>query len=327
MPSVIICPRALSWREIARIVAPQNSIQGAWLRFKFLARAWKYRRWTRPWFEFLQTPQMASIARRHSHLFLKVQWPYLHRACTPSRRLEILENHYRVARTRLSPELLHQIFFSPHVTLARWRVEADEVFALRLAFTDYHRQEGEIALELVHEGLERACAFVHFTFTAPGEISIGCLQGSRPVDQPGQVSNQELHRAFKKKMHGLRHKSLLLFALRRLAACWQMNKIRAVGNATQLWSDQLRADYDTFWIEEGGTPTPDGMFSLPVNEGLEDLHARPNKRSMYRRRRQLLESIAAEMEQALEDAAGERDVLDVSLLAPAEPHPAANAPT
>ena len=305
-----------SWIEIAAQLTPEKGPRGLWMRSKFLVRAARYGKSVGPWFAFLETEEMAPIARRHPHLFPKVQWPYLMRNYTPAQRLEILKNHYRVALERLSPELIGQFFFSCHVELARWKVDATDTFSLRLAFTHHHRQEGEMALGLVHETTGRCCAFFHFTITGPAEISIGCLQGCKPVEDAGQISNQELHRAFKRKMHGMRHKSLLLFALRRLAACWGVTRIRAVSNATQLWSEHLQADYDAFWIEEGGALEPDGTFAIPADEPLDDFRARPKKRSMYRRRCELLEELGAEMEKALSEPAAERAVLDLSALAP-----------
>jgi uncharacterized protein VirK/YbjX len=119
-------------------------------------------------------------------------------------------------------------------------------------------------------------------------------------------------------MHGLRHKSFMMYALRRLAQVWSITSLRAVGNEAQIWADKVMADYDAFWLEEGGVLAPDGMFDLP----LETVSKGPRTQAMYRRRDQCLEIIGGEMTATLADPWRFLETLDISLgkkaAAPAE---------
>src|SRR5262249_55452738 len=152
-------------------------------------------------------------------------------------------------------------------------------FSLELGLTSKYFQEGEMELGFCHEETGRVLAFIHFCVSAPGEISIGCFQGGKPVEDPTQTSNREIFAAFKKEMHGMRHKSLVVHAIRSIAQAWQMTSLRAVSDEAQLWGDngKVHADYNTFWTEEGGVMGADQMFDLPL---VPEAKERSKKRSM-----------------------------------------------
>jgi uncharacterized protein VirK/YbjX len=109
-------------------------------------------------------------------------------------------------------------------------------------------------------------------------------------------------------MHGLRHKSLLVFALRRIAQTWSLRSLLAVSAEVQLWGGKVQADYNTFWTEEGGLLTPEGMFDLPL---VPESKERVSQRSKYERREQALEAVGKEIGQTLLEPWRTLDVLDV----------------
>jgi uncharacterized protein VirK/YbjX len=119
--------------------------------------------------------------------------------------------------------------------------------------------------------------------------------------------------ALTRRMHGTRPKNLLLFALRRVARAWSINRLKAVSTGLQIWRAKLRSDYDTFWEEIGGTLGPDRMYDIPSSPDfrpLEEIAAK--KRAMYRNRYQFLEALGQEIENALDDTGRAALVLEVS---------------
>ena len=144
----------------------------------------------------------------------------------------------------------------------------------------------------------RAAAISSFAFDrrADGKyvIRIGRIQG---------VKDHELLRSLEKAMHGLRPKSLMLFASQELARTLDVQEIFGVSNAHQVYKKKvlipipglrkLSFDYDGFWREAGGTLDPDGWFRLPPSlEKRNTAEIKPNKRSMYNKRYTMLDNIS-----------------------------------
>jgi uncharacterized protein VirK/YbjX len=289
-------------------VHPDPGWLGAWKRIKLVGRGLLFGRWNVRWQEYLHTPFMAPIAKAQPQLFLKVQLPYINRHYRAARRMEILRAHYDFLRDRMPEKLRQRLLLGEPLTLARWAMSTG-IYSLRLGITSKYWQEGELQLDLFHEGAQRALVFMHCSVSGRSEIAIGCLQGAKPVEDPTQISNQELISAFKRDMHGLRHKGLLVFALRRLAQAWSLQSVRAVSAQGQLWGVRVQADYNTFWTDEGGVLAPDGMFDLPLAPEAKE---RVRQRSKYERRDQCLEALGREIGQTLAEPWRALEVLDVS---------------
>jgi uncharacterized protein len=278
-----------------------------WKRCKLVLRGLLYGRWNVRWQEYLSSPFMGTITHALPQLVLKVQLPYLNRRYDVGRRLNILRNHYDFVQDRVSGKLVHRLVLGQPVTIARWSTTTGD-FSLFLDLPKRFWQEGELELGLRHEPTGRLFAFLHFTVSGPGEISIGCMQGGKPVNDPCQMTHQQLSSAFRRDMHGLRHKTFLLYMLRRIAHAWSITSIRAVSTGAQIWTDKVVADYDAFWTEEGGVLASDGMFDLP----LETISKGPRTKAMYQRRDQCLEAIGREVEHSLQEPWRNFETLDIS---------------
>jgi uncharacterized protein VirK/YbjX len=288
-------------------VHPDADWEGSWKRTKLLIRGAVHGRWNVRWQEYLNTPFMHPLAWVLPQLYLKIQLPYLNRHYKAEQRLRILQTHYDFMRDRMSGKLCRRLIVDGPVRLARWSTTTGD-FSLMLDLPKRFWQEGELELALYHEPTNWMFAFLHFSVSGPSEISVGCMQGGKPL-KDSQVSHQQLFSAFRRDMHGLRHKNFLVAVLRRLAQAWGITSLRAVSSESQVWAEKVIADYNSFWTEEGGVLRDDGMFDLPL--------ATPSKgsraKAMYQRRDQCLEAIGREMEQTLaEPWRSIDDALDVS---------------
>ncbi|HEX4139961.1 MAG TPA: DUF535 family protein, partial [Candidatus Methylacidiphilales bacterium] len=180
-------------------VHPGEGFHYEWKRFKLVVRGLLYGHWNVRWREYLKTPLMAPIAHALPQLMLKVQLPYINRRYGAARRLEMLRANYDFLHDNVSPKLIHRLVLGQAVTLARWTTSTGD-FVLHLDFPKRFGQEGELELGLYHEPTSRLFAFVHFSVTGPSEISIGCMQGGKPVNDPGQMTHQQLSSAFRRDM-------------------------------------------------------------------------------------------------------------------------------
>ena len=289
-------------------VHPGEAWEYKWKRFKLVLRGFLFGSLNVRWQEYLHTPFMGTIAHVQPQIFLKVQLPYLNRHYTAARRLEILRAHYDFLRDHVPPKLLHRLLLNEPVPIARWTTSTGD-FSLHLDLPKRFWQEGELELGLYHEPTSRLVAFIHFCVSGPSEISVGCMQGGKPVTDPNQITHQQLSSAFRRDMHGLRHKNFLVYALRRLAREWSITSLRAVSSGAQIWADKVVADYDAFWTEEGGVLGADGMFDLP----LTCYSKGPRTKAIYQRRDQCLELIGREIAESLAEPWRTVEPLDISL--------------
>lgn len=87
-----------------------------------------------------------------------------------------------------------------------------------------------------------------------------------------------------REMHGLRPKALAFWCVQQLAALWQ---VRGITAATQ---PDRPAGPDQFWRECDGRRLPDGGWELPLRMAVRSrAELKPNRRSMYQQRYQMLE--------------------------------------
>jgi uncharacterized protein VirK/YbjX len=295
-----------------------GGIGGAWQKFKFVGRGLAYGRWMAPWLEYLDSPAMKTVTQVHPRLYLKVQWPYINSSWDAARRLELLRQHFDFVLGQLSKEARARLLFTEFLELARWEIERMGRFSFRLSHGNKFVQEGEMVLSLHHENTNRSCALAHFSISRDAEnrpeIVIGCFQGGKPAEDPDEISTRDMVIGFKKHLYGLRPKNMVLFALRHVAAAWSIGKIRAVSTEKQLWAKNVQFDYNTFWIESGGKPGAEGMYDLPVEVSFEELHDKPKKRSMYRRRYLFLEMLGREIGKSLADPDRAVERMDLSAL-------------
>jgi hypothetical protein len=111
--------------------------------------------------------------------------------------------------------------------------------------------------------------------------------------------------SFTRALRGMRPKALILYALQQLSLEWNMTGLQAVGNELHIYRSlrkrkEIQSDYDLFWTESAGVLNAENLFELPVTPPVRDVaEIKPNKRSMYRQRYALLESLAPQIRAAV----------------------------
>jgi hypothetical protein len=267
-------------------------------RLKYILRGLWFAKHTAGLLEVFADPRLARLLKTFPRLVSKLQWPYLSSHATADQKLDALRSHYAFFTGDLPAPIQEVLSRGDHWPLMQLHIDEQEAIGLVLRITNYEK-EGELSISLV--GLLNHELMCTLTFTvvnnasACREILIGGLQGHDFSDHKSRVIN------ITRGMKGLRPKALLLFALQQAAAAWNCNTLRAVGNAVHIYSSErkrkdLAADYDAFWAESGGVLTNDGFFDLPLVPPLRELsEIKPNKRSTYRQRYELLASLGEQI--------------------------------
>jgi len=262
-------------------------------RLYFVWVAIRNRRSCRDWYHFLDSAPVQPFLSIYPALSLKPLKPYLSLSLDISERTRVIQDSLLLLATHW--ESFQHIIGGQNPAIATIDLGPDGMTSLCL---EYNRQkEGELSLLLrMTDGRVAAMSSFAFDRRSDGKyvMRIGRIQG---------VKDHELLRSLEKAMHGLRPKSLMLFASQELAHTFDIQEIFGVSNANQVYKKKvlipipglrkLSFDYDGFWREAGGTPDADGWFRLPqslVKRTISEI--KPNKRSMYNKRYAMLDNIS-----------------------------------
>ena len=262
-------------------------------RLFYIWIALRHRQPCRDWYDFLDSVPAQPFLAIYPALPLKPLKPYLSLSLDIRERIRVIQDSFLLLFTHW--ESFRHIIAGPNPVIATIDLGSHGTATLCL---EYNRQkEGELSLLLcMTDG--RIAAMSSFAFDRKPDgnhvMRIGRIQG---------VKDHELLRSLEKAMHGLRPKSLMLFASQEFSRAFGVKEIFGVSNAFQVYKKKvlipipglrkLSFDYDSFWSEAGGKLEPDGWFRLPTGLEKRSLsEIKSNKRSMYKKRYAMLDNIA-----------------------------------
>jgi uncharacterized protein len=225
------------------------------------------------WLRFLQeftgqhtfVPPHDDLVRKSLSAFL------VHRmACRT--RLDILVQHFDVAKSLLQPQMLQTLWRGGKVEVGCVSGR-DQDYSLQLSLADHcgSRHEGVFALRLIRAVDRSILCTASFVFLRrPGNsygIVIGGLQGSAHQDAKRAVISAT------RDLGGLRPKDAVLLILKGMMVRSSTPYIIAVSNSRHVINQRastrrrmrMRSDLDAYWIERGGVRFPPFGFRLPVN--------------------------------------------------------------
>jgi uncharacterized protein VirK/YbjX len=282
-------------------IYPNRSLKETLNRTKFILRGLSSPKSTTALFELLEHPELAAIYSRFPRLAGKLQWPYLTCKQTSEEVLACLQAHYGFFRAHLPSSLRDSIASGREYTLTTLNLEDAESIRIVLMQSSYEK-EGELAVSLkLGEDNATVCTASFTVAKCTGQtkvVVLGGLQGHHFHEEKSRII------AMTRAMKGMRPKALVLFAIQQMCITWDIQSLRAVGNAAHIYSSarkrkELAADYDLFWIESGGELQPDGLFNLPVIPPSRDIsEIKANKRSTYRQRYALLDAVSLKIRAA-----------------------------
>lgn len=254
--------------------------------------------------ELAKHPRLMQMLQVQPGLPCRLHRPWLTVNMDRQQALESLSWHYQTMNRQLPVTLINGYLSKQGVTLLTLTGKDEQQFTVRLCADAFMDKEGEATLVFC-DSQNTVLAEMTFTlcqFEGKSTLFIGGLQGAK-----AHVPH-ELIQSATKACHGLFPKRLLVEAAMTLGTAFPVEQIVAVSNATHIYRSwryrkkkegKLLADYDSFWISIGGEKQDNGNFMLPLampRKPMEEIASK--KRSEYRRRYELLDSLIQQVNQA-----------------------------
>jgi uncharacterized protein VirK/YbjX len=254
--------------------------------------------------------------RGSSIVFVAMLRPYVNKNWTLEKRMDALEQHYRVleAKGRLlsfnEKQYFDLIKLGPEYADLRVMVDKPR----------WMRSEGEIAVSLFCRDHRIYTAMLLVTGT-PGNnrLVIGAIQGW------GMPHAREVYVELTHALHGLRPRDLLINVLKMLAANLGCSEIHGISDSCHKSNHRLSSatksiGYDEIWQEYGGRLNSEGFFVISTElKKREPAEIPSRKRAQYRRRYELIDYIRSRIDHSF--SANERVLVNHHHLANKEAAP------
>ena len=292
----------ITYQLLSGKLVPGPAWKNKSFRVKFLLRLILYYSSTKTVLSALsQQPELKRVLY-YQHTFpCKTHRQYLTRNLNARQRAAAIVSHYQYVSSFNSKALSKAMISKNETVLAKFTGREEKIFTISASCAHKAEREGETTLWL-RDGTRELLASM--TFSAVFEESewrfvIGGLQG------PGRHVPHEAIKDATRDLVGVFPKRILLEFLGHLAELTAIRAIYGVSDNGHIFralryrlskAQHLYASYDDFWTLVGGTKKTTWRWLLPLQAERKPLAEIPSKkRSQYRRRFQMLDSIAEQV--------------------------------
>jgi len=287
---------------------PKGSrFETAWHDFrnfvKFRARSLIHARVIRDTAAIFDHAPLNRIFAHSGKLSHKPIRPYLIRGLGARGRVNAIRTHFDLAEERLTSENLLQTHTDERTIFEQQT--ANGLMSIILGKPDalYREAEWRLALNIDGQRILEMGVTLANTATLGLVVNQPCVWiGIMKASIKGD-SALEPTRKLTKELEGIRPKSLLLMSAQAMARAFGMSALYGVANDGLALTEygymkkRVKADYDQFWEESGGTRASSRAYSLPLTKGQRDISTyKMNKRAQARRRQELENSLNRELE-------------------------------
>ena len=264
---------------------------------KFLLRTLLHFRASASWFRFLRNSYLHDIAHTEPGLIEAIHRPFFDKNICAKHRVRLLKGHFELLPSLLGSRQAGDVMSGNRVQLCQFEGKHGEQCSLMMLRDDAFKREGGITLALNFDG--QTLLYLTFTMLRQGQktvIKVGGIQSSKHCCR-------DMLRKATHSLHGIQPRLLLIEALRGIAQQMDCSHIECISKLNHIygaWRYRLKkiihAEYDQLWLLAGATVNNRGNFDLPLSGEQKPIESRPsNKRSEYRRRGVLLESIQQQL--------------------------------
>jgi hypothetical protein len=280
-------------RQIAGKIYP-NSLRK---RVRFVFKAIRYGRdYVIQVNKIFEEAKLHQIIEANPKQYEKIFRPYIYAAMKIDEKMEFLREHYEFTRANWSDELIRKVYVERRFELSSTKphAEYDGFVKFVLSREPTFANEGEIFIGLVDKS-DSMVFSMNFNFTLRADeagIVIACMKGHAGVEAKDVV------RDITKDMHGLRPHHALLFAIQKIGEFYNAKSIKAIATEAHVYNasgqgGRIKTDYNGFWEEAGGVRFDGNFYSLPLIEERKSMdEIKSNKRSMYRKRFEMMDEMA-----------------------------------
>ncbi|OOF49428.1 hypothetical protein BKK54_09030 [Rodentibacter genomosp. 1] len=258
-------------------------------RLRYYAYTLMFRKQCHQLIEFLnKNTQWQPLFTQDYYRFNPLLTTYCDKRFSAPQRFSAITQHLQLAEEKWGLPFCSALLKEQVVLLSQ--LTDDLSLNLSLNFIDPF--EGYFALNIRNKNDERIYD-ASFTFLSPNQLLIASMQG------PRHGNSQELIKQATKDLHGIRPMFMLMHAFRELAKHWQCDLVgiphKFQGKYRLSARSKILFNYDEFWQENQGI-YQDRYWQLPLNierKPLEDIASK--KRSMYRKRYEMLDRLTSEI--------------------------------
>lgn len=216
---------------------------------------------------------------------------YCNKTFNVKQRLNAIIDNFDLAEKLLGNENVQNLISNQSIELA----DLTDELTLNLNINQIDPYEGFFSLNIQNKITRQSYYDASFTFLSPNKLLIASMQGPKGEDA------QELVRTVTKDLHGVRPMFMLMNGFKLLAHklnC-ELLGIPHKHQAKYRWNDssKLLFNYDQFWSENNGEKQQ-FYWTIPCNIERKDLETiASKKRSMYRKRYQMLDELELKINQ------------------------------
>lgn len=273
------------YREV-KFIFPNDSACSYAKRLFIVLKCLPFLRQASTWLESANNPLLASEFSTTPQIREFLFRPYINRHWNASKRLEVIDEHYRLVSNN-APFL--NLAPNEYIDLATFDLVSGKL-RIVLDRPGWMRREGEIGLSLFL-GIDRIFTVMFLLCGSSDNMKllVGSVQGTH---------NDPTHETFKKlakELHGIRPRDLLLHITKMISEELGCVEILGISDAAHRSKHLLSrafkcASYDAIWLEHGGEKVGKDFFALESKfVKRSETHITTRKRALYRRRYEFLD--------------------------------------
>lgn len=262
-------------------------------RVRYYAYKFLYQKQCRQLIDFLnQETQWQPLFTQDFYRVNPLLTVYCDKRFSAQQRFEVIRKNLKMAEKKWSLPFCERLLNEQSILIS----QLSDDLSLNLSLNCIDPFEGYFAINIRNKNGDRIYD-ASFTFLAPNKLLIASMQG------PRHGNTQELIKTATKDLYGVRPMFMLMNAFRELAKHWGCELVgiphTSQGKYRLSARSKILFNYDEFWQENQGVyHAPYWQLPLEVErKPLEEIASK--KRSMYRKRYEMLDMLGQDIKQNL----------------------------